>query len=80
MKPPQTAYTDIKGASVYSALSVPTLRNHIAGGSLPCFKVGGKWLIKLSELDAWIESYRVNNAKDSVSIINDIMASINVHE
>ena len=80
MKHIEPAYVGLKEAGLHSALSVPTLRNHIASGSLPCFKCGGKWLIKLSELDAWIEGYRVNNTKDSSSIINDIMAGINVYE
>ena len=78
MKPTEPSYMDLKGASAYSAMSVPALRNHIASGSLPCFKVGGKWLIKVSELDAWIEGFRVNNASDCTSIIDDIMSAINV--
>ena len=46
---------DLKGLSVYSALAVPTLRDYIKTGSLPCFKVKGKILVKRSEFDRWLE-------------------------
>ncbi|MBU1023490.1 helix-turn-helix domain-containing protein, partial [bacterium] len=42
-------YFDLKGLEAYSALKVPTLRDYIKSGDLPCFKVKGKILIKRSE-------------------------------
>jgi hypothetical protein len=39
-------YFDLQGLSAYSALGVGTLRDHIRCGSLPCFKVKGKILVK----------------------------------
>ena len=72
MKLPEPAYADINGASQYLSLSVPCLRNHVSAGSIPCFKVGGKWIFKLSELDTWVEKHRVNNTKNISTILDDI--------
>jgi excisionase family DNA binding protein len=69
-------YFDLKGLEVYSALKVPTLRNYIKSGTLPCFKVKGKILIRKSEFDAWLESYRVNRAKEINDIVDGIMSSL----
>ena len=77
MKPPVATYMDIKGASAYSSLSVPTLRNHIAAGRLPCFKIGGKIVIKISEFDEWIEHHRMNKRQDLAKITDDILTGIN---
>lgn len=66
-------YFDLKGLEVYSALKVPTLRDHIKSGDLPCFKVKGKLLVKRSEFDAWIESYRVNKRQNINSLVDGIV-------
>lgn len=63
-------YFDLKGLEVYSCLKVPTLRDHILSGSLPCFKVKGKILVKKSEFDDWVETYRLNK-KQRISDIAD---------
>lgn len=64
---------DLKGLSGYCpALKVPTLRDYIKSGELPCFKVKGKILIRKSEFDAWLEGYRINRKQD----INDIVEGV----
>jgi excisionase family DNA binding protein len=73
MKLPDQAYMDLKQASVYSTLSVPTLRNHIASGNLPSFKVGGKRIIRISEFDQWIEHHRVKHKADINGVVDDIV-------
>jgi excisionase family DNA binding protein len=67
---------DLKKLSKYSSLGVPTLREHIRSGSLPCFKVKGKILIKKSEFDSWIESFRVDTKKELDSLVNGVMESL----
>ena len=69
-------YFDLRGLSAYSALAVGTLRDHIKSGSLPCFKVKGKILIKQSEFDHWIERYRLNKKEDLNNIINGVIESL----
>ena len=55
----QDQYFDLRQLSEYSCLSVRTLRSYLR--QLPCFRVGGKWLVRRSEFDAFIEQKRVSN-------------------
>ena len=69
-------YFDLRGLSVYSALAVGTLRDHIKSGDLPCFKVKGKILVKRSEFDTWIEGYRLNMKQDLKNLVNDVIGQV----
>jgi len=69
-------YFDLPGLARYCSLKVPTLRGHIKSGELPAFKVKGKILIKRSEFDLWIESYRVNKKQQIAAIVDDVVGSI----
>ena len=69
-------YFDLKGLSEYAALAVPTLRDYIKSGALPCFKVKGKILVKRSEFDSWLERHRVNKSQDLNRIVDDVLSSI----
>ena len=69
-------YFDLKGLATYSALKVPTLRDYIKSGSLPCFKVKGKILIKQSEFDAWLEGYRINKKQELNNIVDGVLNSL----
>jgi len=53
-------YLDLKNLSEYSSLGVATLRDHIRTEGLPHYKVKGKILVKQSEFDEWLESFRVD--------------------
>jgi len=75
----QDGYFDLKGLAAYSTLAVPTLRDHIRSGKLPCFKVKGKILIKKSEFDKWIEDYRMDKKRDLNAIVNDVVKSIKMN-
>jgi hypothetical protein len=68
-------YFDLKGLSVYSAVSVGSLRDYVKTG-LPHFKLKGKILIKRSEFDNWLERYRVNKKKDLAGLVDDVMDSL----
>lgn len=67
---------DLKRLSRYSSLGVPTLRDYIRSDGLPCFKIKGKILIKLSEFDTWIEQYRINQSQDLNSIVDGVMDTL----
>lgn len=69
-------YFDLRGLEGYSSIKVPTLRDHIRSGSLPCFKVKGKILVKRSEFDAWLEGYRVNKKQDLNNVVDEILTSL----
>ena len=67
---------DLSGLSVYSALAVPTLRDYIRSGALPCFKLKGKILVRKSEFDTWLEEYRVNKKQDLQALANEVMGKL----
>jgi len=69
-------YFDLKGLERYSAIRVPTLRDHIKSGSLPAFKVKGKVLVKKSEFDQWVERYRVSKNQDLNNLVDDILSDM----
>jgi hypothetical protein len=69
-------FFDLKGLEAYSALKVPTLRDHIRAGDLPCFKVKGKILIRRSEFDAWIEGYRLNKKQNLNNLVDDVLKDL----
>ena len=50
-------YMGLKEGAAYLSMSERTFRSHFE--QMPRFKVGGKWLFKKSELDAWMERKRV---------------------
>ena len=43
-------------------------------GKIPCYRVDGKYLLKRSEFDKFIEQYRVEN--NSEGVVNEIMDDI----
>lgn len=68
-------FFDLRGLSVYSALSVPALRQYLKTG-LPHYRLKGKILIKRSEFDAWLRQYRVNSTRDLKDIVNGAMRDL----
>jgi excisionase family DNA binding protein len=57
---PLDPFLSLKALAGYSGLSVRTLRTHLGDlhHPLPCYRVGGKILIRRSEFDAWMARYR----------------------
>jgi hypothetical protein len=64
------AYLPLKALARYSGLSVRTLRTYLAAPShpLPCFRIGGKIVVKRSEYDVWVGRFRAT-ATDCVDAI-----------
>ncbi len=52
-------YMDLKEAAEYLPLSERTIRQHL--NEIPCFRYGKKIIFKKSELDQWMESFRVRD-------------------
>jgi len=48
----------IPEASVYLGRSVPSLRELIWAGSLPCVKVGKRIHLDIYDLDKWIDAHK----------------------
>ena len=69
-------YLDLKNLSAYSCLGVPTLRDYLRSGGLPHFKLKGKILVRLSEFDSWLESFRVDTKPDLNNLVDDVLKSL----
>lgn len=69
-------YFDLRGLSAYSSMAVPTLRDYIKTGDLPCYKIRGKLLIKKSEFDKWVEGYRHIKNQDLNAIVDGVIESL----
>lgn len=69
-------FFDLKGLSAYSAMAVSTLRNFIGTGNLPAYKVHGKILIKRSEFNAWINTFRINKKQDLSNMVDSVLSDI----
>ena len=52
-------YLDLKGAAEYLPLSERTIRQHL--NEIPHFRYGKKIIFKKSELDQWMEIFRVRD-------------------
>ena len=69
-------YFDLRGLNAYSSLGISTIRDHINKGALPCFKVGGKILVRRSEFDKWIDNFRVRKNQELEKIVDDVLTNL----
>src|SRR2546425_6520652 len=54
-------FLPLRSLAAYAGLSVRTLRQYLdlpPAQALPCYRVGGKILVRRSEFDAWIAQYQ----------------------
>jgi excisionase family DNA binding protein len=52
---PPEPYLSRREAAVYLGVSVRTLERWTSDLGMPARKVGGRWLYRRSELDAWVD-------------------------
>ena len=69
-------YFDLRNLSAYSCLGVPTLRDYLRSAGLPHFKLKGKILVKKSEFDEWLESFRIKTDQELNGIIDSVLESL----
>jgi len=72
------AYLSLKRLAGYSSLSVRTLRDYLVHPTRPLghYRVGGKILVKRSEFDAWIGTFRVDAVNRIDTIVNETLARL----
>ncbi len=56
-------------------MAIPTLRDYMREG-MPYFKLKGKILVKRSEFDGWLESFRVNRNLELNELVDDVIRGL----
>jgi hypothetical protein len=68
-------YLSLRALAAYSGLSVRTLRGYLGlspDQALPCYRAGGKILVRRSEFDAWMEQYRSRGRPELARALKDL--------
>lgn len=61
MKFSEQAYLDLKAAAAYTSLSVRSLRDYLKRpGAPPTYRISKKILVKRTDLDLWLERFKVD--------------------
>ena len=68
-------YLSIRALAGYSGLSIRRLRALLEdpGHPLPCFRIGGKILVRRSEYDTWVARYRREGRADVDQVVTDVL-------
>jgi hypothetical protein len=68
-------FLSLRALATYANLSLRTLRYHLADPShpLPCYRVGGKILVRRSEFDVWVSHYRQVGRADVASLVTHVL-------
>jgi hypothetical protein len=75
---PLDPYLSLRALAGYSGLSVRRLRALLddPGHPLPCYRIGGKILVRRSEYDAWAARYRREGRGDVDRVVSDVLQSL----
>jgi excisionase family DNA binding protein len=75
---PLDPFLDLRALAMYSSLSVRKLRDLLEDPErpLPCYRVGGKILVRRSEFDGWMAAYRHYGRRDVNAIVNDVLRTL----
>jgi excisionase family DNA binding protein len=71
-------FLPLRALATYSGLSVRTLRHWLEDPAhpLPCYRVGGKILVRRSEFDAWIARHRQVGRGDVDRLVADALKGL----
>ena len=71
-------FLSLRALASYSGLSVRKLREYFDSPAhpLPCYRVGGKILVRRSEFDSWIAVYRRRSSTDVDRIVADVLKAL----
>lgn len=53
-------WVNIEDVAEYLSITVDTARTWMKNGKLPAYKVGKRYKFKLSEIDEWVRSGKIN--------------------
>jgi hypothetical protein len=71
-------YFTLRSLAGYSGISIRTLRDYLKHQSdpLPCYRPGGKLLVKRSDFDRWMSGYRSGQAAGTAvdRVVDDLLS------
>ena len=78
MSIPLDPYLSLRALAGYAGVSVRKLRALLddAAHPLPCYRIGGKILVRRSEYDAWAIRYRHEGRGDIHRVVSDVLQSL----
>jgi hypothetical protein len=65
----------LRALATYAGLSVRTLRQYLdlpPHQALPCYRVGGKILVRRSEFDAWVARYQSRGRPELARVLKEL--------
>jgi hypothetical protein len=71
-------YLTLRALASYSGLSARRLRDLLKDPAhpLPCFRIGGKLLVRRSDYDAWAARYRQVGQADVNRVVQEVLAGL----
>ena len=71
-------FLNLRALAAYSGLGVRKLRDYLddPGHPLPCYRPGGKILVRRSEFDAWMMRYRQVGRADVDRVVSDVLRDL----
>jgi hypothetical protein len=75
---PLDPFLSLRALAAYSGLGARKLRDYLTDPlhPLPCYRVGGKILVRRSEFDAWIARYRQLGRPDVDRLVADALQDL----
>jgi hypothetical protein len=75
---PLDLFLSLQALATYSGLSRRKLRDHLTDPAhpLPCYRIGGKIVVRRSEYDTWATRYRQVGHVDVDHIVSDVLETI----
>lgn len=75
---PMDPFLSLRALASYSGLSVRKLREYLTDPAhpLPCYRVGGKIVVRRSDFDAWMQAYRRTGNVDVEKIVAETLQGL----
>jgi excisionase family DNA binding protein len=75
---PFDCYFSLAGLAAYCSLSKRTLYAYLNDPShpLPCYRVGGRVLVRKGAFDAWIEHYRAQGRVNVDQVVDGVLTAL----
>ena len=71
-------FLTLKALATYSSLGVRTLRAHLTDPRhpLPCYRIGGKIVVRRSEFDAWVAQFKTVGNPSVEHVVAEVLADL----